>query len=260
LRDALRALPAEMPLPEQAELGRLMTLLGIINQWKHGEPTDEFSGLRVWPIDWVVLDINTVLRKVNEGMDANATIAACRTYSEARRYEPPAEWESEIDFIGLMTLHKQPRGGEEHLKRGRRGRAAYTQPIADEIALVTTGDARLRVLTFANHTRSQVDEQLLELMIALRLHKFDHGAYPESLFELVPQYLGKVPDDPFDGATMRYYRRGKGCVVYSVGPNQLDEAGQGWDYRPPDYDEWIDDADDIAVALGVPSAYDEVDD
>jgi hypothetical protein len=52
------------------------------------------------------------------------------------------------------------------------------------------------------------------------------GALPEGLDKLVPEFLKAVPTDPFDGQPLRYLRRPKGYVVYSVGANRQDDGGK----------------------------------
>lgn len=53
-----------------------------------------------------------------------------------------------------------------------------------------------------------------------------HGELPAKLDELVPQFLPAVPADPFDGQPLRYRRRAKGYVVYSVGDDCHDDGGR----------------------------------
>ena len=42
----------------------------------------------------------------------------------------------------------------------------------------------------------------------------------------MPELLGEIQSDPFDGKPMRYKRLPKGYVVYSVGPDGHDNDGQ----------------------------------
>ena len=49
---------------------------------------------------------------------------------------------------------------------------------------------------------------------------------PETLDELVPDYLDAVPTDPYVGAPLRYKRRDPGYVVYSVGRDGSDDGGE----------------------------------
>lgn len=46
--------------------------------------------------------------------------------------------------------------------------------------------------------------------VALRRYKLDHGAYPNTLDELVPSYLKAVPLDPFTERPPKYKRQGAG--------------------------------------------------
>jgi hypothetical protein len=70
-----------------------------------------------------------------------------------------------------------------------------------------------------------------EIVRAIQLYRVAHGHWPESLEALVPKYLEKIPSDPFDGKQMRYRRWEQGVVVYSVGPDGIDNGGQI--ERPP---------------------------
>jgi hypothetical protein len=49
---------------------------------------------------------------------------------------------------------------------------------------------------------------------------------PEYLDQLVPEFLPAVPLDPFDGRPLRYSPTGEGYVLYSVGPDKLDDGGR----------------------------------
>lgn len=49
-----------------------------------------------------------------------------------------------------------------------------------------------------------------DIAVALRRFRVDRGGYPDSLTELAPQYLAKVPVDPFTGQPPEYKRDGAG--------------------------------------------------
>lgn len=62
--------------------------------------------------------------------------------------------------------------------------------------------------------------------IALKRHELRHGALPESLDSLVPEFLEAVPIDPMDGQPVRYRRREQGgFLLYSVGYDGIDQGG-----------------------------------
>jgi hypothetical protein len=63
------------------------------------------------------------------------------------------------------------------------------------------------------------------VLAATERYRQDKGAWPASLDVLVPQYLARVPTDPFDGQSLRLKRLPDGVVVYSVGPDLTDNGG-----------------------------------
>ena len=63
------------------------------------------------------------------------------------------------------------------------------------------------------------------IAVALRRFRLKHKRYPDKLAALVPEFLKKLPKDPFSGRDYVYRREGKGFVVYSVGGNGIDDDG-----------------------------------
>ena len=69
--------------------------------------------------------------------------------------------------------------------------------------------------------------RLAQTAIALEKFRFAHtNRFPESLRELTPNYMSAVPEDPFDGRSLRYHKVGKGYVLYSIGQNLKDDGGK----------------------------------
>ena len=60
----------------------------------------------------------------------------------------------------------------------------------------------------------------------LKRYNMEHGAYPESLTALTPEFMAEVPLDEFDGKPLRYRREGEGFILYSVGTNLVDDGGE----------------------------------
>lgn len=58
-----------------------------------------------------------------------------------------------------------------------------------------------------------------ELGVALRRHRLDHEAYPDTLPQLVPSYLPRLPIDPFTGQPPIYARSGAGFTLKAQGGN-----------------------------------------
>jgi hypothetical protein len=63
--------------------------------------------------------------------------------------------------------------------------------------------------------------------IACKIYKNLHGDFPETLSELSPEILKKIPVDPFTGQPLIYKRRDSGIMVFSVGSNLRDDGGNG---------------------------------
>ena len=54
-----------------------------------------------------------------------------------------------------------------------------------------------------------------------------NNAMPDDLLELVPEYIDAVPVDPYDGRPLKCAHAPEGCLVYSVGPDGVDDGGRG---------------------------------
>jgi hypothetical protein len=66
-----------------------------------------------------------------------------------------------------------------------------------------------------------------QAVIAIRQFQQANARPPESLGELVPQFLPSVPEDPFDHKPLRYIRKSDTAwAVYSVGRNRIDDGGK----------------------------------
>ncbi len=76
----------------------------------------------------------------------------------------------------------------------------------------------------ADDTRLDMTDTALGLV----LYKRAHGAYPDSLAALVPEFEDAVPVDVFDGQPLRYERKGEGFLLYSVGLDLDDDKGEVW--------------------------------
>jgi hypothetical protein len=73
--------------------------------------------------------------------------------------------------------------------------------------------------------QSSVD--LARVACALERYRLAHGEYPETLDELSPQFIAKVPHDIINGQPLHYHRTDGGqFILYSVGWNEIDDGGQ----------------------------------
>jgi type II secretory pathway pseudopilin PulG len=84
------------------------------------------------------------------------------------------------------------------------------------------------------HTRNEAQNALLLTAFALRAYRLEHNSYPNSLKELTPRYLSKIPSDPFaDNKPLQYRRLGSEYSLYSIGPDCIDNNGRAIDSKIP---------------------------
>jgi uncharacterized membrane protein SirB2 len=70
--------------------------------------------------------------------------------------------------------------------------------------------------------------------VAMTRYRVDHGTLPTRLSELVPNYLDAVPIDPFDGKPLRLIVKNDRSIIYSIGPDGVDNGGESMDRRKGD--------------------------
>lgn len=71
---------------------------------------------------------------------------------------------------------------------------------------------------------------MLAVSLALHAWRLERGDYPQSLRELTPEYLKKLPDDPFAvKGTFKYQRLKNDYLLYSPGPDCKDNRGKPFD-------------------------------
>ena len=61
--------------------------------------------------------------------------------------------------------------------------------------------------------------------VAVERYRLAQHAWPANLDTLVPAFLSFVPTDPYDGKPLRYRRVGQDVLIYSVGPDRIDNHG-----------------------------------
>ena len=95
--------------------------------------------------------------------------------------------------------------------------------LIDKVFLSHT-NRYMRQLEFA-----RIENEVLNLCLALKRFSLEHRRYPDSLDELTGEYLDRIPVDFGTGLRVGYVPLEAGCVVYTSGRNQ--EDNQGWGYR-----------------------------
>jgi hypothetical protein len=73
----------------------------------------------------------------------------------------------------------------------------------------------------------------LEVGFALAIFKAETGSFPTVLGELTPKHLSAVPTDLFNEQPLHYEKTAEGYLLYSVGPNMVDDGGATKDDQPP---------------------------
>ena len=81
-----------------------------------------------------------------------------------------------------------------------------------------------RSVTLAARTAAMLESARTAL--AAERYRLARGAWPESLQTLVPEYIGAVPADPFNGKPLRYKIEPDRIVIYSVHENRADDGGE----------------------------------
>jgi hypothetical protein len=76
------------------------------------------------------------------------------------------------------------------------------------------------------HARVVARERLLAAELALRCYQSEQGHPPARLDELTTNYLSHVPEDPFSGLPLIYRAQGANWLLYSVGPDGVDDGGK----------------------------------
>ena len=75
------------------------------------------------------------------------------------------------------------------------------------------------------HLRGIAHLDCARAAVAAERFRLATGRLPETLDELVPDYLDAVPTDPFDEAPLRLATTDTGIVIYSIADNRVDDGG-----------------------------------
>lgn len=123
--------------------------------------------------------------------------------------------------LGLKPYWQAKAGLEELSRQYRRHRGGLITcmlipMIAHPSLLATEFDARRAVAGTA---------------VAACRYRTAMGTWPGKLDDLVPEYLIVAPIDPFDGKSLRFKSGGDKIVIYSVGPDAVDDGAAAYDRK-----------------------------
>ncbi len=95
----------------------------------------------------------------------------------------------------------------------------------DNILMEILSPAIGKINKRSHRTKAEVEATLA--IVALLRFKLDTGGYPENLDKLVQAgYLKELPIDPFSDELLIYKKVDSNFLLYSVGPNFADDAGE----------------------------------
>ncbi len=167
------------------------------------------------------IDCDQSLRYINAFFDE--CVAALRLQDGVNRRSELARIYSEADAKQAIA--------KEQFKAGR----LFTsrQNLGRQVGEILVGRSvsAFEKLTTAND-RVEQQTRNLEVALALAAYRAEHNAYPANLEALAPKYFASVPDDLFSSKSLIYRPEKDGYLLYSVGPNGLDEGGRWFDDVP----------------------------
>lgn len=171
------------------------------------------------PYGWLSTDWNPVLRHHNETIDQAVAVFRRPTWSGRMaaatqldaRLQAATESESTSGISWRRMLTPTGRGEASAKLWLAMGWGGQYESILRAIDRV----AAQRVLT--------------RVGLALAIYRVEQGGYPETLGALVPDVLDAVPVDSFDGQALVYRKTEDGFLLYSLGPNGVDDGGSRTD-------------------------------
>lgn len=207
-------------------------------------------------LNLVSADWNTALTEGNRWHDR--VVAAGRLKSYAERQQQFDQLSAELQMC--ETQLQSPRSWiVAAISSAKRSEMLATSAIATFspawVAMTDTED------------RANTTLALTQLAAALAVYRAENVQYPDQLAQLVPDAIGELPVDLYHAKPFLYQRDADGYLLYSTGPNSIDDGGnnelrqilQG--REPHEHDEAAAEnhrqqiptgADDIAIRVPVP--------
>jgi hypothetical protein len=189
--------------------GSLATLTGGVDDELPSYLTNVVS------IDW-----NHVLREMNRRYDELEAAA------RATKWEDRSAAMEQLDqeFTQISSAFESP----SRLLASLVSREQRSQLVSDVAAALLMPALHP---AFDAEDRGNMKLSLAQLASALAVYRADEGAYPEKLEALVPGVLHQLPTDLFHGKPFIYRRDGEGYLLYSAGPNGVDDGGNNENLR-----------------------------
>lgn len=241
LRD-LQALPRFSGLVERWDLTeRIMFLDVAMLAIRHGS-----ASLR--PLLWEAKLDEPVVRAITQALDWDAMlreannrydrlVAAARQGNRSLRKKPLRKFEDDLRTLKNTVLVQAVK-----VMDGKEDAEALGKFCADFLLPQLAG-AVGKAQEAAD--RTEQIQRNLQTAFALAAYRGVQGRYPGRLEMLAPDYLPRIPEDIFCGKALIYRPKDKGYILYSVGMNERDDGGRGYQDDPS--------GDDLVVRMPLPN-------
>jgi hypothetical protein len=166
----------------------------------------------------------TTINTLNGGGNGTELLAECRNRASLAKAK-------EVVEILEQTLHERENLDvlltRTHVQQMRqRGWQGRLEAIMRRIA----GRSEVPQQARAPYLRSELALHSIQILYAIRLFQEEHGRLPRELAELPPEFLTRVPLDPYSQQPLAYRPEVDSYKLYSVGPNGIDDGGQRDDF------------------------------
>ncbi len=162
----------------------------------------------LWKYAWADQNRLVALRSTQSILEAGRQIAKGGNWQSARTNSPPLE---------SMVFNPNPSPAPPPLGfwyRLRFWASCFRTPQAGT--------------SLAKATEVQTICHLTTTALLLHRHRLRTGSFPASLPDLLPELQRSLPADPFTGRSFEYRRTDHhGFLLYSIGPDGVDQQGQG---------------------------------
>ncbi len=223
----LEALPKVVASPSEGLLFERLCILDLVGVCRRKGPDKAFELLGVsWSprggVEWdrELREINAWLNRYEEAQckpNYADSVAAFRTL--------------ELDHCKLYArvrpgwLARLIREIKKKLPMARTRRGARRPRVRGSLGEVLVAMILPAISLRDNHDRCIMRLEIAKLALALGAYRKEKGNFPAALSDLRPEYLKQIPQDTFAGKPLIYKRIGKGYLLYSLGPNMIDDGG-----------------------------------
>jgi len=246
--DDVNSLPPPRPLRDRINADRLQTLdsftrlsrnLGTALEEGGDTPKSEFAKELIGMAGRAAMDWDEVLRTANRYYDALEEAVDRPTFPERR--------EAVAALNAFINAEMERMRGFGRVVRSFASLRSPRTTMSKHIATVSVALlCSLSDMAMRADERAFTQRQMLLIALGSAAFRAEYGVYPQSL-AAVHAYLTYVPVDPYSEKPFRYRLENDGFVLYSVGPNGIDEAGLNRDDPGSPEDSKADD-----IALHVP--------